>query len=177
MYFLKRLLIIGILFIAGCAGLISPAVFIPGDQPHHGNALCVWVDGQRTEPLATSTFNGMNFFNHISGSGLWQVNGNVAAAPELKYQIDYGKLGEFTQAKATFEKFNPTGNLHWETYYSNLSAPTSEFEPGYNVASSHFQTAESDQVLNALPSGTYLVRLFVYGNKDWDTQAVFVSIP
>jgi hypothetical protein len=169
-----------ILFII-VTGLMSSCGFLfankpISNEPHQGNHIKVWIDGERSQALTEPVFNGVNFFKYISGPGLWFVDDSVSGKPQFEYSFDDTVLGKFVEAKATIERHTPESYLGWETIYTNLSIPSADFAPGYTIPSSHFQLGEDDKMLESLPSGTYLVRLFVYGEKDWDSQVIFMMV-
>ena len=169
--FLKYISLLVILAISNCS------VVVPFKQAdHEGYDLKVWIDGKRTHPMDMPVFQGLNYFQHISGPGLWKIDSPVSGQPVFEYTFDSAKLGQFVEAKATFEKLREHEAGLFEPFYSNLSGYTSEFSPGYAIKADNFQTAESDEVISRLPAGNYLVRIFVSGSKGWDSQAIFVHI-
>lgn len=168
---LKFLILLVPIFFTCCVSIVPIK-----DVPHEGYGLKVWIDGKRTYPIDVPVYQGLNFFQHVSGPGLWKIDNTVSGNPVFEYAIDKDKLGLFVEAKATFEKLKENEAGISEPFYSNLSGYTSDFQPGYSVMAENFQTAESDDVIAELPSGKYLVRLFVNGSKEWDSQTIFINI-
>lgn len=164
------ILIIALLF-GSCVHSIKPEA--KGLQ--QGHDLKVTIDGKRSVPLTSTVFRNVDFFNRVSHAALWQIESPVSGNPGFYYEIDREVLGEFSSARVIIEK---TGSekVHWEHFYSNLSSPSEEFEPRYTVKAEDFIRGEDATGLASLPPGIYLMRIYVYGSKNWDSQAIFVEV-
>ena len=144
--------------------------------PHEGYDISVWIDGTQSSPKDSAVFLDKDYFSQVGGDRLWEVDSSISSQPKFEYRVDREIIGDVTSARAMLESPSKDGKGIWDPIYFNLSDPSDEFQPGWVVESENFEYADGKKAPDGLPSGTYLVRFFVYGTKSWDTQNIFVRV-